>query len=125
MSTAKKPAPPVLSIDDILAADDLRTATVDCPEWGGLVEVRALSRQEVVDAIEASTSEVEELSGDGGTRTAQRLDEVRMQMELVWRGMGLTKDRVAQLDGKHPGPIKRIELKVRELSGLLATDPLD
>lgn len=110
--TAVKKEARVLSIDDILAADDLPTGTVDCPEWGGVVEVRALSRQQVVDAIEAAGD------GEGG------LDFTKYQIELVWRGLGLTHDRVAQLNDKHPGPIKRIELKVRELSAL-TEDPLD
>lgn len=33
----------LLSRDDILAADDRATETVEVPEWGGAVKVRALS----------------------------------------------------------------------------------
>ena len=53
MPAVKKPVK-ILSIDDILQADDHTTATVDCPEWGGQVEVRSLTRAEVVKAWEDS-----------------------------------------------------------------------
>ena len=105
MPAAKTPAK-VLSIDDILAVEDLPTDTVACPEWGGVVTVRALSRHEVVQALQACIDE------DG------LADQTKLQMEFVWRGMSLTPDRVAQLDKKHPRPLKRINDKVREMSGI-------
>lgn len=101
------PAPKkLLSIDDILAADDLPTARVDCPEWGGQVEVKALTRAQVVTAIQAATD------GDG------IIDNGAFQMGLVIQGMGLTEDRLRQLDGKHTAPIKRVANKIRDLSGI-------
>lgn len=95
----------LLSIDDILAADDLPTARVHCPEWGGDVEVKALTRAQVVTALEAATN-------DGSINFGS------FQLALVIQGMGLTEDRVRQLDGKHTAPLKRIADKVRELSGI-------
>lgn len=105
MSAAEKPAK-ILSIDEIIEVDDLPKATLDVPEWGGSVEVRALSREEVVEASETATDE------DG------LLDLATLQIELVWRGMGLTKDRAAQLNRKHPNAIKAIDDKIRDLSGI-------
>lgn len=105
MPAAKKPAK-ILSIDEIIEVDDLPKATLEVPEWGGSVEVRALSREEVVEAAGLAQDE------DG------LLDLPTLQLELVWRGMGLTKDRAGQLNRKHPNAIKTVEMKVRELSGL-------
>lgn len=110
MPAVKKAA---LSIDDILAADDVQTALVDCPEWGGSVQVRSLKRAEVVSAWETA------MDGEG------LLDTSKLQMNIVVAGLSLTADRAAQLDEKHPGPIKRIEDKVRELSGMGGSDPLE
>jgi hypothetical protein len=42
-----------LSADAILAADDIVTETVDCPEWGGKVRVKAMTGAER-DAFEQS-----------------------------------------------------------------------
>ena len=111
MPAVKKPVK-ILSIDDILQADDHTTATVDCPEWGGQVEVRSLTRAEVVKAWEDS------MDADGV------LDGMKFQINLVVPALGLTPDRAAQLNEKHPAPIKRIELKARELSGMSDDDPL-
>lgn len=36
----------VLSIEDIVAANDLTTKTIPCPEWGGSVVIRILSKAE-------------------------------------------------------------------------------
>lgn len=42
-----------LSADAILAADDIVTETVDCPEWGGKVHVKAMTGADR-DAFEQS-----------------------------------------------------------------------
>lgn len=39
---------PVATLDDILAADDVKQADVDVPEWGVRVVVRGLSRKQVL-----------------------------------------------------------------------------
>lgn len=102
-----EPAPErVLSIEDILAADDLPTGMVKCPEWGGSVQVRALSRKQVIDLIDQCKDD------DEG------LDSSKFQMRLAIAGMGVTEDRAVQLNKKHPTPIKRICDEVRRLSGL-------
>ena len=35
-----------LSIDQIVQADDLKTKTVECPEWGGHVVIKVISKAE-------------------------------------------------------------------------------
>lgn len=44
-----------LTRDAILAADDLRTDSVDIPEWGGAVSVRGLTLGEVNTIVNLST----------------------------------------------------------------------
>src|SRR5712691_9265522 len=46
----------ILSLADILAADDLPEKVVDLPEWGGAVRVRALKRGDIKKAYRLSTS---------------------------------------------------------------------
>ena len=48
-------APRILSIDDILAVDDLEEREVFIPEWGGALKVRALSRNEILRATRMAT----------------------------------------------------------------------
>lgn len=106
MPAAKKPASRLLSIDDILAADDLPTDVVSCPEWGGDVQVHALTRKQALDIIDQCKDD------DAG------IDGSKFQILLVVAGMRLTEDRVTQLNGKHSGPIARIADRVKVLSGL-------
>ena len=56
MATPRKAA--VLTAEQILEADDLKTQEVDVPEWGGKVVVRPLKKGEW-DKAEAMTNEVE------------------------------------------------------------------
>lgn len=48
MPAPKKPAP-LLSLAEIEAADDLKTETIEVPEWGGSVVVREWTTQETLD----------------------------------------------------------------------------
>ncbi len=47
----------ILSKDDILSSSDLRTETVEVPEWGGAVRVRSLTGSER-DAFEATLMKI-------------------------------------------------------------------
>lgn len=58
----KKEDAPVLSIEAIVNANDLTTQEVDCPEWGGKVVIRVLSKAEqnkVRDSVKADVPDME------------------------------------------------------------------
>lgn len=98
-----------LSVEDVIDLDDLPSEVVPTPEWGeGTgVEVRALSRMEVVRLVEACTDD------ETGS-----FDNAKYQLTLVMKGWGVTEDRYTQLERKHTTPIRRIADKVAELSGV-------
>lgn len=58
-----------LSIDEILAADDLKPAEINVPQWGGTVFVRKLS---ALEAIRLS-GELRKIDGDTSQSTQERL----------------------------------------------------
>lgn len=109
-TSPKKPASKILTWDEIEAADDLVTELVECPEWGGSVRIRALSRKVSVDTLAECTDE------ETGLR-----DGTQLQMLLVVRGVvepTISEDRLEQLNRKHPDPIARICKRVEVLSGM-------
>lgn len=109
MPQVKKPAPKILTVDEILDVDDLVTEVVECPEWGGAVKIKALSRRAVVEMQDACKD------ADG------IIDMTKQQIELVLRGLcepAVTPDRLEQLNGKHPKPLERIADRVIVISGL-------
>lgn len=100
----------ILSLDEILDADDRKTEMVDVPEWGGSVKVRALSRRQVVDALQKCTNQ---RNGD--------VDGVKLQMLLLVRGLvepQVSETDLERLEGKHAEPINRIVDRVKEISGM-------
>jgi hypothetical protein len=99
----------ILSLDEIIEVDDRKIDTVDVPEWGGTVKIRALSRRQVLEALEQATAR------DGS------VDGAKLQMLYLVRGMHepqVTEDRIDQLNAKHPDPIHRIVERIREISGM-------
>ena len=52
-----------LTRDAILSADDLRTESVDCPEWQGTVTIRELNGSERDSFEEGSLDKRRNLSG--------------------------------------------------------------
>ena len=76
----------LLTKQDIINADDMRSEDVNVPEWGGTVRVRALSARQR-DAFEATL-----VSGEGKKR---RADLANVRAKLV--GMCLVDDSGARL----------------------------
>lgn len=110
MPAPKKPASKILTWDEIEQAEDLVEEVVPCPEWGGGVKIRALSRARSVATL-AECVDPETGVRDGG----------KLQMLLVLRGViepALSDDRYEQLNKKHPRPISRICDRVEEISGM-------
>lgn len=63
-----------LTIDQILAANDIPTETVDVPEWGGRVKVQGLSRA-AFDAVGKAAEVVVPATGPGQQATTRRDDD--------------------------------------------------
>jgi hypothetical protein len=64
----------ILSIEQILAADDIPSEVVQVPEWGGEVKVRGLSRA-AFDAITKAAEVIIPATGPGQQPTTGRDDD--------------------------------------------------
>jgi len=103
-------APKILTLEDILAADDLETRIVDLPEWGGAVKVRALSRGDIKRAYREGT---DRKSGE------INVDEVEKRL-VCWATVKpvINMGDFAKLAEKNAGPVARIIDAVLGLSGV-------
>ncbi|OYD65956.1 UNVERIFIED_ORG: hypothetical protein BDU10_8607 [Burkholderia sp. CF145] len=110
----------ILTKSDILAADDLKTETVDVPEWGGAVIVRMMTGTQR-DAYEASLMKRD---GDG----KYRVDTVNMRTKLLVHTVVDEAGRslfdgdadVLELAGKSSAAIERLFTVAQRLNGLAA-----
>ena len=106
---------PGLTLDQILAADDLKPVPVDCPEWGGRVFVRGLSGE--------ARDKIEERVSAGGSM-------IGLRALLVSEGLcqedgtpyGMTPQQVDQLGSKSAGVLSRLADRIQSLSGMSAED---
>lgn len=100
-----------LTRDKIMAADDGALCTVEMPEWGGSVIVRALS----AEAMEG----LKELIGEAPAklRALQASLVVLCVIDKTGRQV-FSEDDIAELAGKSPVALDRICGAVLELSGL-------
>jgi len=107
--------PNILTIDQILNAQDCPTAIVECPEWGGAVKVRALTLKERSEIMSGSKT-----GGFGqGTYSADEIERFTLLTFLkgVVEPRFDTKLHFEKLKEKNPAPIDRITAKIWELSG--------
>jgi hypothetical protein len=106
-----------LTAADILAADDIKTETVDVPEWGGKVLVRGLSGTER-DAFIASISKVDERTKrpNNANATARFLVLCMVKPDGS-RLFGNTTDILA-LGRKSGAALRRVDEVAERLSGL-------
>ena len=98
-----------LSHDDILAADDLKTAIVNVPEWGGDVQVRELT---AAQKMEVGTWAMRE----DGTVNVERAGDVPILAATY--GLGLSRDKMAAIGAKNATAVERIAEKVMAMSGM-------
>ena len=70
----------ILSVEQILAADDIPSETVSVPEWGGEVKVRGLSRA-TFDKITKASEVVIPATGPGQSPGVGR-DDARFSEQL-------------------------------------------
>lgn len=98
----------ILSVEDILSAEDLTSETVPVPEWGGHVVIRGFSK-----AREFAIRE--EAMGPEG------LDEQRFEMLLFINGVvepQFTVDQLEVLKEKSGAVIDRVLARIMDISGL-------
>jgi hypothetical protein len=108
----------ILTRDEILAASDLPTEEVPCPEWGpdSAVLVRALSAAEWIDVGRQT------MNRDGATDDQSMLDlmvKIPALCVVNENGTRVFSDAdVEALGKKNPLPLKRIMDVVQRLSNL-------
>jgi len=101
-------APNIITVEQLLAAEDLPPEAIDVPEWGGQVKVRGLSVKAINQANREST-------------VAGEIDEEKIACAVVIAGMvepQLTNDQAGQLAEKSMAVINRIVKEIYRLSGL-------
>lgn len=109
-----------ISKDAILAADDLPTENVDCPEWGGTVTVRTMTQAEY-DDFEAALLRA--------SRGAGKIDpkglKVRMLQLTILNGDGsllFSADDIPALEAKSSRVINRLADVAFSLNGVTKRD---
>lgn len=98
----------ILSVEDILSAEDLPSETVPVPEWGGAVTIRGFSK-----AREFAIRQ-EAMGADG-------LDEERFEMLLFINGVvepQFSVDQLEVLKEKSGSVIDRVLTRIMDISGL-------
>lgn len=106
----------LLTRDQILAADDIKTERIAVPEWGGDVLLRGLTAKERGRAVKACTRMV-------GNKPDTDFGALQVQMismsAIDEAGTRLFTDNDVQvLSGKHSGVIEKIFTVVAKLSGV-------
>jgi hypothetical protein len=103
-------APKILSIADILAADDLEEKTLDLPAWGGSIRIRALARGDIKKAYRLGT---DKKSGDIDVDAVERF-------LVCWASVEpkISPADFDKLAAKNAGPVARIIDAVLGLSGV-------
>lgn len=98
--------PALLTIDAILAADDIQFMDVACPEWGGTVRIYALSAQQHADALAAARRGKD-----------KELDSTAFATNLLAASMRITVDQAAALQAKSTKVIARLRNAYDVLNG--------
>lgn len=100
----------VLSVDDILAIDDLPVETIYVREWGGAVKLRGLTKREELEVREAATD------------AKGNVDDRRLEVGMLIAGVQepkFTFDQIDALMDKGSGPVTRLIRDVMVRSGML------
>jgi len=101
----------VLSMEDILTADDLSTTTVEVPEWGGSVKVRPFTKRQQVSIRKQAQSSLQ-----GG-----EIDVDEFERQVFLAGVvepEITVDQYNLLLEKNAQAMDRIVKAVLEINGM-------
>ena len=112
-----------LTRDLILAALDLPTADVECPEWGGVVKVRAMTGAER-DAFEAAMVVVDEKKEDRRVKMLNLRARLCAQVIVGEDGVSaiFSEKDVEELGKKSAKALNRVFNTARYLSGFSEKD---
>jgi len=107
----------MLTLDEILAADDLLVETIEIPEWGGSVKLRGLTAAE-------KSSLSRKARADGGPKNVVTIDTEKAQFAVIQ--MGMVEPRIGvemyeQLMKRSAAAIDRIYERIAQLSGMDVT----
>jgi hypothetical protein len=105
-----------LNADQILQAQDLQTRDVECPEWGGIVRVRALTGAERDDYEQATVEIAQASQGKRLPNMRARLCVMCMVNDAGERLFSIAQ--VEALGAKSAAVLDRIYDVAAELSGL-------
>jgi hypothetical protein len=98
----------ILSAQDILEMDDVRTVDVDVPEWGGVVRLRSLTAEEMTEFVDQS-------GRDKGESTVKLL----VLCSIDESGQRLfTSSHMALLKKKNLRAFMRVQTEALKLNGL-------
>lgn len=103
---------PILTVEALLAADDRPTKTIEVPEWGGSVKIKALSLGGFQDATAAAT-----VNGE--------IDQQKLAVEMLVLGVvepHLTRDHVPLLREKSITALTSVMGEISELSAVREQD---
>jgi hypothetical protein len=127
-----------LSAQDILTAQDIDRAEVDCHEWGGIVLVRGMTATERGRFDDGAATAVQKITQIGGGRrkkgqkkreqkaeTEVKLHASKMRLQVVtWCAIAADGSplfsalQLEELGKKNDNPVRRCYEKILELSGV-------
>ncbi|MFH1485036.1 MAG: hypothetical protein ABIH46_03110 [Chloroflexota bacterium] len=108
-----------LSLEEILAADDIATKSVSVPEWGGQVEIRGLTKAQQ-QAVRARATK------NAGTSQAS-INQDTLEMGILSAGLiqpHITFEQTKALRGKSAGVLDRIMKEIATVSGIEVSSAL-
>lgn len=97
MSPAKK-SPAILTVDQIIEADDLLETVVEVPEWGGAVKMKQITRSTWNGLVDGAIK---------GDEFDAELFDLNLLIATITEPK-LTPDRAEQLRKKNAGVVRRL-----------------
>lgn len=116
-TVAEKPAVRILTVEEILAADDLVEEVLSIAEWGGSVRVRGLTKGQVERLTQAASKSIIHPRTQQITRQvdSQKLNDLMFSESVV--EPKFSPEQVKQLAEKAAGPYLKIMQVVTRISG--------
>lgn len=107
---------PILSVDQILNAPDLKEQEIEVPEWGGAVKIRAFTKGDMQRIRQEATLKHNTPTGKRGD-----IDQNHLEMLMFVRGVcepQFEPSHILALKQKAAGPFQRVLKQILDISGL-------
>ena len=101
------PTPKILSVDEILAAQDLKEESIPCPEWGGAVKIRSYTlavRRKIRD----------QAFGKDGKLNMDQYEKLRWLNAVV--EPRFTEEQYDKLKDKAAAPFNRVQEAITRIT---------